>query len=152
MNLVHLPARSFLVSTGWIIDDRAMGINVKHIGIAIVEHEGHYLVGVRAADQVLAGYSEFPGGKCLAQESSADCAVRECREETGLDVVAERLLEEVRHSYPHGDVKLDFWICRPAHAERVSADHQGYRWVPKGELASLTFPEANRSVIERLKD
>ena len=32
-------------------------------GIAIVEHDGRFLVGVRQADQVLAGKAEFPGGR-----------------------------------------------------------------------------------------
>lgn len=127
-----------------------MGETVKQIGIAVVEHRGCYLIGMRAQDQVLAGYAEFPGGKCEATESSGDCAVRECREETGLDVIAERLLDRVSFSYPHGDVELDFWICRPKNPDRVTEDHRGYRWVPKAELASLNFPEANRSVVERL--
>lgn len=123
---------------------------VKQIGIAVVEHLGRYLVGVRGPNQILAGYSEFPGGKCESAEFSADCAVRECREETGLEVIAEHMLDEVRHSYPHGEVQLNFWICKPKDPAAVSADHQGYRWVSKNELAAFNFPEANRAVVARL--
>jgi 8-oxo-dGTP diphosphatase len=120
------------------------------VGIAVVAHAGRYLVGVRGANQVLAGRAEFPGGKCEPGESPRDCAERECREETGLAVVAERLLREVRFSYPHGDVVLFFWLCRPADAGMVAPDHRGYRWAAVDELASLPFPEANRSVLELL--
>eukprot|EP00913_Durusdinium_trenchii_P035339 g33069.t1 len=54
------------------------------IGIAVVEHAGQYLVGVRGDDGPLPGKAEFPGGKCRAGEMPRDCAVRECLEETGL--------------------------------------------------------------------
>jgi mutator protein MutT len=127
-----------------------MSSTLKQIGIAIVRHGGNFLVGVRGADQVLAGCAEFPGGKCEPAESPQDCAVRECREETGLAVIAARELQQVRFSYPHGDVVLHFWLCRPADESQICADHQGFRWVPTGELAALNFPEANQGVIALL--
>ena len=37
---------------------------LKQIWIAIVEFDGLYLVGTRQAGQALAGFAEFPGGKC----------------------------------------------------------------------------------------
>lgn len=123
----------------------------QRIGIAVVEHQGAYLVGVRGPDQPLAGCAEFPGGKCEPDESPRDCAVRECREETGLAVIPQRLIEEVRFSYPHGDVELHFWLCQPAERASISTDHRGYRWVPTAELGTLNFPEANRPVIEWLR-
>ena len=57
-----------------------MTADIKRIGIAVVEHAGRYLVGIRGPDVPLAGYAEFPGGKCLPNESPEDCAVRECRD------------------------------------------------------------------------
>lgn len=125
-------------------------MSAKIIGIAIVEHAGRFLVGVRQADQVLAGHAEFPGGKCDPDETPRDCAVRECREETGLAVVAERLLEQKSFSYPHGDVELHFWRCRPVAAEAITENHCGFRWVSAAELGKLNFPEANRSVVSKL--
>ena len=35
----------------------------------------------------MAGYWEFPGGKCEPGESPAAATARECREEIGLEVV-----------------------------------------------------------------
>lgn len=115
----------------------------------MVEHAGKFLVGVRGPEQVLGGCAEFPGGKCEADESPRDCAIRECGEETGLAVTTIRLLKQITFSYPHGDVDLHFWLCRPAGA--IHTEHQGYRWVPAAELVSLNFPEANRGVIELLQ-
>src|SRR5579872_1324767 len=96
----------------------------KSIGIAVVERDGAYLVGTRSDQGPLAGYAEFPGGKCLAAETPECCARRECLEETGLEVHSVRLLLNSIHEYPHGVVDLHFWLCRPACAQQVLEDHQ----------------------------
>ena len=127
-----------------------MTADIKRIGIAVVEDAGHYLVGIRGPDVPLAGYAEFPGGKCLPNESPEDCAVRECREESGLLVVVDRLLLRCEHCYPHATVDLHFVLCRPTEAASVSDEHQGFRWVPREQLASLKFPEANEPLIKLL--
>ena len=121
--------------------------NVTRIGIAIVEHAGRFLVGVRGEDSPLPGKAEFPGGKCDERESPAECAVRECLEETGLQVAPLRLLDQRVHTYPHGTVELSFWLCEPLSKESVGESHQGFRWVSREELKPLDFPEANRHVI-----
>lgn len=120
------------------------------ISIAVVEHEGRYLVGARGADAVLPGRAEFPGGKCEPGEATADCAVRECLEETGLRVVPVRLLLNRPYQYLHGAVDLHFWLCRPDPKGGVADEHLGFRWVPASELPALHFPEANEPVIAEL--
>lgn len=113
-------------------------------------HAGRYLVGVRGDDGPLPGLAEFPGGKCQPDESPAACAVRECREETGLAVVPVRLLLRQQFEYPHGAVDLHFWLCEPADPQAVADDHAGFRWVGRGELRSLPFPEGNRELLALL--
>jgi 8-oxo-dGTP diphosphatase len=125
---------------------------MMRIGIAIVEHAGRFLVGQRAEDSPLPGLAEFPGGKCLEEETPAECAIRECREETGLQVVPVRLLDERAHDYPHGRVELHFWLCEPADAGRIEETHRRFRWVSQEELKTLDFPEANRHVVNLLTD
>ena len=121
----------------------------KRIGIAIVEDTGRVLVGVRQADQVLAGQAEFPGGKCEPDESPGDCAIRECLEETGLHVEPVEQLDRVEYEYPHATVDLHFWLCRPA-GGLMEEPRNGFRWQPIGSLRDLDFPAANAKVIEKL--
>ncbi|MFQ5734162.1 MAG: NUDIX domain-containing protein, partial [Planctomycetaceae bacterium] len=90
-----------------------MNQHLTRIGIAVVSCDARYLVGTRAADVPLAGMHEFPGGKCEPGESPCDCAVRECREETGLHVTPLEELDRPTHAYPHGTVELHFWLCVP---------------------------------------
>ncbi|MBI1314065.1 NUDIX domain-containing protein [bacterium] len=124
-------------------------METTRVGIAIVEHCGQFLVGIRGADQVLAGRAEFPGGKCEPGETAAACAVRECLEEAGVPVVATHPLDQTEHEYEHGRVALEFWLCRVAEPER-STPQNGFRWISRNELAKLDFPEANRRVIEQI--
>ena len=124
----------------------------KRIGIAVVEYAGCYLIGTRGPDGPLPGYAEFPGGKCLPDESPEDCAVRECQEESQLAVTVERLLLRREHTYAHATVDLHFFLCHAALDAAVQDEHNGFRWVPASTLPQLNFPEANAFVVKLLSD
>lgn len=121
------------------------------IGVAVVEHRGHYLVGERGKDRTLPGKAEFPGGKCEENESPMSCAVRECKEEAGLDVEPVMLLGERRFAYEHDTVDLRFWLCQPKGDVDLDADYNGYRWLKAGEMLDRDFPEANEGLLEKIK-
>jgi 8-oxo-dGTP diphosphatase len=120
----------------------------QRIGIAVVLHDDCVLVGTRGPEGPLAGYAEFPGGKCELGESPADCAVRECLEETGLAVVAGDTMCITPWSYPHGDVELHFVNCRLVSPIACNSPLAGsFRWTRVAELQSLRFPEANAALL-----
>ncbi len=109
------------------------------------------MVGLRPEGVPLSGLSEFPGGKCEADETPRSCAVRECREETGLLVIPREHLATVEHSYAHGDVELHFWRCvLSPELPDLTSPVPPFQWVTYEELRSLEFPEANRTVLEQL--
>jgi 8-oxo-dGTP diphosphatase len=118
------------------------------IAIAVVERAGRYLIGQRGADVPLPGLWEFPGGKVEAGESPAAAAVRECREETGLEVAVVSLYERLVYRYPHGEVELHFFACRPI--DDVQTPAERFRWVRAEELPSYEFPPANAELVKRL--
>lgn len=133
------------------------GQSVKTIGIAIVEFEGSVVVGQRKAGQELAGFAEFPGGKCEPGEDPEDCVVRECLEETGLSVRARRLLTRTQFQYPHASVDLHFWLCGLTSETAGSGSGfpealNGFRWQSVDQLADLSFPDANREVLQLLAE
>jgi len=125
--------------------------DTRRIAVAVVESDGHTLVGVRPDGGDLAGYHEFPGGKCESDETPRACAVRECREETGLVVVPREHLVTTTHDYEHARVEIHFWRCvlSPDLPDRAAA-RDGFQWVPLSELNSLKFPEANNEVLRLL--
>lgn len=153
----------------------------QRIAVAVVEHQGQFLVGIRPEGAKLAGMWEFPGGKVEAGESLAAAAERECAEETGLSVQVVELLLDQRFTYPHGVVHLFFFACRlqmavtqtdvtqmavtqmavtqtagsrsagSRAAESWPQPRHPFRWVSRRSLAELPFPAGNRELLRRLQ-
>jgi mutator protein MutT len=119
------------------------------IGVAVVEHQRRVLIGQRPPGVPLAGSWEFPGGKVRSGESPAEAAVRECLEETGIAVRMVRELETTVHAYAHETVELHFFLCLPQ--DEPPLVRAPFRWVSCEQLAAYQFPDANRSVLERLQ-
>lgn len=120
------------------------------IAIAVVERNGQFLVGERPPGKPLAGCAEFPGGRVEVGETPEEAAVRECFEETGLNVSVVRRYDESRHDYAHDRVHLHFFACRTIGAD--IEPRTPFRWVPRGDLRSLDFPAANRELLSVLAD
>ncbi len=120
------------------------------IAIAIVEHDGRYLVGQRPRGMAWAGYAEFPGGKVSAGESPQEAVVRECAEETGLEVEPCELIDTILYTYEHGTLELFFFQCH-----LISLDQPPrppFAWLTLAYLAQCTFPPANIPIIRRLTE
>ena len=121
------------------------------VAIAIVESAGHVLVGTRPEGVPLTGMSEFPGGKCLPDETPRACVVRECREETGLLIIPRNHLITSTQEYRHGLIELDFWKCGLSpDLPDTAAPMSPFGWVSYRDLKDLDFPAGNRPVLELL--
>lgn len=118
------------------------------IAIAVVEHEGRYLIGQRPPGGPLAGLWEFPGGKVEPDETLEHAAARECLEETGLEVIVGEEYPSVVHHYDHGRVELHFFRCQPRDAS--PPPQPPFRWVQGSALVDYSFPAANEELLRRL--
>ena len=121
---------------------------LTQIGIAVVEQEGCFLVGQRTKDSMLAGYSEFPGGAVQSGEQPREAAIRECLEETGLDVIIRGPYPSCRYLYDHGLLELHFFDCTAR--DPAQQPLAPFRWVDREQLASLCFPPANQEILALL--
>jgi mutator protein MutT len=120
------------------------------IAVAVLEHDGEFLIGQRPEGSSLAGYWEFPGGKVEPGESAADAARRECLEETGLDVYVVDEYLVVEHDYAHAKVRLHFCRCTPCARQRQLPLPQRFRWAPGETLGEYEFPAANEHLLAKL--
>lgn len=121
------------------------------IAIAIVEHNGRFLVGRRPQGVPLAGRWEFPGGKVESDETPSAAARRECQEETGLAIQVRSPLAEIQHTYDHGLLTLHFFLAaleRPASPDPTAP----FVWLPLDALLELEFPPANAPILKMLAD
>jgi 8-oxo-dGTP diphosphatase len=116
---------------------------------AVVERDGCFLIARRPDGTHMAGYWEFPGGKCEPDEDPASCLAREMREELDADVVVGEEILRTRHSYSDRSVELRFFRCALDGTPKPLLG-QEVRWAPRDELRTLSFPPADWELIELL--
>jgi len=119
------------------------------IAIAVVQAGDRFLVGRRPQTKVLGGLWEFPGGKIEHGESDLEAAVRECKEETGLQVTAIGRYLQMEHRYEHANLHLSFVACRMA---KPGEPQTRFSWIARDELQHLKFPDANQQLLDRIRD
>ena len=90
------------------------------IAVAVVRQSGRVLIGKRPPEAPLGGLWEFPGGKVCQGERPEAAAVRECREETGLEIRLEGPCQVVVFPYHHGRLRILFFLARPAGESTVA--------------------------------
>jgi mutator protein MutT len=116
---------------------------------AVVERDGAFLLTLRPDGTHLAGHWEFPGGKVHHSETHAEALRREVHEELDALVHVGELIHTVTHAYPEKTVELFFYRCTIS-GEPKPMIGQEIRWVPKRDLPTLPFPDADRDLIRQL--
>ena len=123
-----------------------------NIALALILHptNGTLLIAQRKDGVHKAGFWEFPGGKCEGGEMPADCAVRETREETGLEAIVLEAWPVVTHEYPERTVNLHPFLCRAQSGDAQPRESEQIAWVRPEQLDDYRFPEANAPILARL--
>ena len=80
---------------------------------AVIKDGDRYLVGQRAANKSQGGLWEFIGGKIEPGETPEQALARECREELGIEIENERIVDSVVHEYPEKTIRLTLIECSP---------------------------------------
>jgi 8-oxo-dGTP diphosphatase len=123
---------------------------------AVVEKHGKILLLRRAANKrILPDHWDLPGGKLEPGEDPVACAVRETKEETGLDVTILRpyntwsCVIEFDGMHEHV-VEIDF-IAEAMRTEPVvlrPKEHVEYRWFGKDELPAKLSSELRATILK----
>jgi 8-oxo-dGTP diphosphatase len=119
------------------------------VAAAVVERDGAFLLTRRLDGAHLAGCWEFPGGKVEEGERLDECLRREMLEELGVHAIVGRAIFSTTHAYAERRIELHFFECE-IFGELNPTMGQEVRWVPRGDLRSLDFPEADAELIDRL--
>ena len=118
----------------------------------LVEHEGQVLL-VRRAVGPRQGLWSFPAGFVEFDEDPAEAAVRECREETGLEVEVTGLLDVIAgREHERGADIVIVYCARLAGGElRAADDVDGVGFFAPDALPPLAF-RATRIALDRWRD
>jgi 8-oxo-dGTP diphosphatase len=118
---------------------------------ALIENSrGELLLDRRPPGRPMAGFWEFPGGKCAAGERREAALARELREELGIRIVAAEPFMQLEHGYPELHVTLDIWRVSTYAGTPKALEGQELRWLAKSELAAIELLPADRPIVERI--
>jgi len=98
----------------------------------------------------------LPGGTMELSESLMDCAIREVKEETGLDVIIKDIIgtytdPNIRIEYSDGEVRREFTIVFYAVTNNsnvvVDDESSAYKWVDVDVVRSLSMADSQKKRI-----
>jgi mutator protein MutT len=121
------------------------------VAAGLVFRDGKLLITQRYSDAHLGGLWEFPGGKRRPNESFEECLRRELKEELGIEVEVQELVESLTHAYPEKTVHLEFFRCAWRRHEPQALGCPAFAWVQPEEIARYEFPAADARLLERLR-
>ncbi|MGX7824015.1 NUDIX hydrolase [Actinokineospora sp. 24-640] len=122
---------------------------------AYVENPNGDVLLIRRSDN---GYFSIPGGQLDPGETLSNCAIRETREETGIEIAVRGLIgiySNPNHviAYDDGEVRQEFSICFAGTPEggtlKTSRESLEVRWAPKSSLSQLAI---HPSIMLRIRD
>lgn len=130
-------------------------MNTVLVVAGVLVEDGRVLLSRRKAGSHLEGMWEFPGGKVDAGESPTEALVRELREELGIEVIVDDILDVAFHRYEEAKkaVLLLFYRVRrtAASGPPQALDVAEFRWCTEEFLDPARFPPADVAVLQKTR-
>ena len=126
------------------------------VGVGGVVLDGDRCLLVRRGHPPLQGEWSLPGGAVELGEELEAATIREVREETGLDVAVECLVDVVDRIHHTDDGRIEYhfvvvdYLCVPVGTDAVAgSDAADVRWVAATDLESYGVSATARAVIAK---
>ena len=141
-----------------ISDKEKIEVELKAAGGVIVKEglngEKMVLLIQRAADDHWPLHFEFPRGKCDQPigENIQHCALREIKEETGLDIKIVKFIDKFEYLADNGTRRTICYnfLCHmknPNQKVKLSKEHDNYKWITQiSEAELMVLPDQKRTI------
>ena len=124
---------------------------IQVVGGAIINEDGEVLCAQRGYGSLI-GKWEFPGGKVENGETDQEALAREIKEELGIKVSVEELIDENYNEYSDKNVNLKVYKCKYVSGEINDTEHQALKWTKPSEIEKLDWADADRPILETYLD
>ena len=94
---------------------------------------------------------EFPGGKMEQGETPEKALKREICEELSAEITVDEYYCTIDYDYPKFHLTMHCYLCTLLTDAMHLNEHESARWLTKGELDSVNWLPADKSIIEKLK-
>lgn len=126
---------------------------MKPVAAAVIRQNGRILILRRKQGEKMAGYWEFPGGKCEPGETPAEALKRELIEELGLEAsVNNDPIAEAVFTYPHGSFRIIALEAKITGGEMTLSVHDKAEWVLPEKIASYNLLPADYGLVEKINN
>lgn len=125
-------------------------MQVVTVAVGVVQRNNTFFICKRAKHQHQGGKWEFPGGKIEQHETVSEALSRELMEEINIQVHATQPILLIEHDYGDKQVQLHVHLVSDFSGEAYGKEGQVSTWVPRDELATYDFPDANKAIINHI--
>ena len=101
---------------------------VIRVVAAIIVDNGKIFATQRGYGEFKGGW-EFPGGKIETDETPQEALAREIKEELGVEIKVEALIDTVEYDYPTFHLSMDCFWAESASGDMVLKEHEEVKWL-----------------------
>jgi 8-oxo-dGTP diphosphatase len=127
-------------------------MTIIDVAVGVIKRGRQIYISKRADDLHQGGKWEFPGGKREANETIEQALARELSEEIGIKITKQSHFMLIEHDYGDKKVRLDVRLIEDFEGEASHQEGQESQWVHITDLGQFTFPDANKVIIDKLKN
>ena len=124
---------------------------VIRVVAAIIVDNGKIFATQRGYGEFKGGW-EFPGGKIETDETPQEALAREIKEELGVEIKVEALIDTVEYDYPTFHLSMDCFWAEIISGDMVLREHEAAKWLIKDELDSVAWLPADVTLVEKIKN